>query len=188
MFDNNGLFWYNFIHPQEKAERLTEDETVGKSRVMVYQRRFVVMKQVFALLLTAVLLLTGVSTLAVEGADLAVQIVDKSALLQPISSQYCSFQCGYTNQDPDRTVAGFDLAYRALDRNRNISMGETTQYIALRIEPQAEKTSPVIYIANQSEIAYLIIAVLAVYFTDGTSEVIDFAAGEKYNSSVFKID
>ena len=145
------------------------------------------MKRLFALLLTAALLLTGVSALAVEGADLAVQLKAETASWQLVSSQHCAFQCEYANQDPDRTVSGFDLAYTAMDRNRNISMAETTQHIALQIDPMTEKVAPVIYITNPNEMAYLIVAVQAVYFTDGSSEVIDFAAGENYDTSVFRI-
>ncbi len=145
------------------------------------------MKRLFILLLTAALLLTGASALAVEGADLAVQMVEEAASLQQVSTQHCAFQCEYANQDPDRTVAGFDLAYWATDRNRNISMPETTQHITMQIDPLAEGISPVIYITSQSEVAYLIVAVQAVFFTDGSSEVIDFAAGENYNTSVFRV-
>ena len=145
------------------------------------------MKRLFAILLTAALLLTGVSALAVEGADLAVQLKAETASWQLVSPRHCAFQCEYANQDPDRTVSGFDLAFTAMDRNRNISMTETTQHIALQIDPLTEKVAPVIYITNQNEMAYLTVSVQAVYFTDGSSEVIDFAAGEKYDTSVFRI-
>ena len=66
-------------------------------------------------------------------------------------------------------------------------MEETTQFIEMQIAPQLSKTSPVIFITNQSELAYLVIAVQAVYFTDGTSQTIDFAAGENYNMYSFRI-
>ena len=145
------------------------------------------MKRIIGILLAAALLLSGVSALAVDGRDLAVQMVDKSAYLQQVSTRRCTFQCKYVNNDPSRTVSGFDLAYVALDRNQNISMEETTQFIDMRIAPQAVKTSPVIYITNQSELAYLIIAVQTVYFTDGSSDTIDFAKGENYRSYPFRI-
>ena len=145
------------------------------------------MKRMIILLLTAALLLTSVSALAVDGKDLAVQMVDQSEGLKQVSTRRCTFQCKYANTDPTRTVSGFDLAYVALDRNLNVSMEETTQLIEMQIAPGMSKTSPVIYITNQSELAYLVIAVQAVYFTDGSSQTIDFAAGENYKMYSFRI-
>ena len=46
---------------------------------------------------------------------------------------------------------------------------------------------PVIYITNQSEMAYLLVGIRTVYFTDGTQETIDFANGENYNVNYFRI-
>ena len=145
------------------------------------------MKRIAVLLLVAALLLSSVSALAVDGKDLAVQMVDQSAYLQQVSTRRCTFQCKYVNNDPTRTVSGFDLVYIALDRNQNVSMEETTQYIEMRIGPRVAKTSPIIYITNQSELAYLIIAVQTVYFTDGSTQTIDFAADENYNMYYFRI-
>ena len=145
------------------------------------------MKRIFGLILAAALLLASVSALAVDGADLAVQMVEKSASLQQVSTRRCTFQCKYVNNDAERTVSGFDLAYVALDSNQNITMDETIQFIDMRIAPQTEKVSPVIYITNQSELAYLILAVQTVYFDDGTSDTIDFANGENYKSYYFRI-
>ena len=145
------------------------------------------MKRMIVFLLTAALLLTSVNAMAVDGKALAVQMVDQSAYLQQVSTRRCTFQCKYVNNDPTRTVSGFDLVYIALDRNQNISMEETTQFIEMRIAPKVSKTSPVIYITNQSELAYLIIAVQTVYFTDGSSQTIDFAAGENYKMYSFRI-
>ena len=145
------------------------------------------MKPIVAVLLTAALLLSCMSALAVEGEDLAVQMVDKSAYLEQVSTRRCTFQCKYINNDPERTVSGFDLAYVALDRDQNVSMEETTQYIEMLIAPLKTKVSPVIYITNQSELAYLVLAVQTVYFTDGTSQTIDFAAGENYKMYSFRI-
>ena len=145
------------------------------------------MKRIAVLLLTAALLLTGISALAVDGKDLAVQMEDNTAYLQQVSTRRCTFQCKYMNTDPERTVTGFDLRYIAADKEQNVSMEETTQRIDMRIAPGVSKASPVIYITNQSELAYLIIAIQAVYFEDGTSQTIDFAAGEDYNMYIFRI-
>ena len=145
------------------------------------------MKRIIVLLLTAAFLLAGVSALAVDGKDLAVQMVDKTAYLQQVSTRRCTFQCKYVNNDPERTVSGFDLRYAAYDRNKNFIMEEPKQYIEMRIAPGVSKTSPVIYITNQSELGFLVIAVQTVYFTDGTSQTIDLAAGENYNMYSFRI-
>ena len=145
------------------------------------------MKRILGILLAAIVLLSSASVLAVDGKNLAVQMVDKSAYLEQVSTRRCTFQCKYVNNDPSRTVSGFDLAYVALDSSQNISMEETTQFISMKIGPQATKTSPVIYITNQSELAYLIIAVQTVYFSDGSSETIDFARGENYSMYYFRI-
>ena len=145
------------------------------------------MKKITVLLLTAALLLTSVSALAVDGKDLAVQMVDNTAYLQQVSTRRCTFQCKYVNNDPERTVSGFDVRYIAYDRNENVIIEETTQLIEMRIAPGVSKASPVIYITNQSELAYLVIAVQTVYFTDDTSQTIDFAAGENYNMYSFRI-
>ena len=57
------------------------------------------MKPIVAILLTAALLLSCMSALAVEGEDLAVQMVDKSAYLEQVSTRRCTFQCKYINND-----------------------------------------------------------------------------------------
>ncbi len=145
------------------------------------------MKRLISLLLIAALLMVSVSALAVDGSLMSVQMVDKSAYLEQVSTRRCTFQCKYVNNNPDKTVVGFDLVYMALDSNQNVSMEETTQYIEMRIGPRVAKTSPVIYITNQQELAYLIIAMQKVYFDDGTVEEIDFAEGENYQPYYFRI-
>ena len=145
------------------------------------------MKRLTALLLAGLILLTSAAALAVDGSDLAVQMGEDSACVELVSAQRCTFQCEYVNNDPERTVAGFDLACVAMDRNLDISMTETTQHVVIQIAPQSTETAPVIYLTNQNEIAYLCLALQAVYFTDGSNQMIDFAAGEDYNMYYFRI-
>ena len=145
------------------------------------------MKRIIVFMLAAVLVMASVSALAVDGSQMSVQMVDKSAYLQQVSTRRCTFQCKYVNNHPSKTVAGFDLVYMALDRNQNVSMEETTQYIEMKIGPRVSKTSPVIYITNQQELAYLIIAMQKIYFTDGSVEEIDFAADENYQPYYFRV-
>ena len=144
-------------------------------------------KYVAFLLVTVLLACAGMSALAVDGTELAVQMVDQSAELVQVSTRRCSFKCTYVNNSTEKAVAGIDLAYVALDSDRNVSMEETTQYLELPIEPQDTRPSPLIYITNQSELAYLIIAVQTVYFADGSSETIDFTNGENYDPAYFRV-
>ena len=130
------------------------------------------MKRLTALLLAGLILLTSAAALAVDGSDLAVQMVEDSACVELVSAQRCTFQCEYVNNDPERL---------------DISMTETTQHVVIQIAPQSTEPAPVIYLTNQNEIAYLCLALQAVYFTDGSNQTIDFAAGEDYNMYYFRI-
>ena len=146
------------------------------------------MKSFTALLLTAVLLVSAcVSARAVNGSDLSVQMVKDSANVAQVSAERCTFQCKYVNRSEEKTVAGVDLVYMALDSDRNISMNLTSQYIDLQITPQSTTLSPLIYITNQRELAYIVVGVQTVYFTDGTIEAIDFAHGETFTTAYFRV-
>ena len=145
------------------------------------------MKRITAIALAALVLALGLPALAVEGSELSIQMVQNSACLEQVSTRRCAFQCNFINKNPEKTVSGFDLAYVALDRNQNVSMEETTQLIELSIQPGDTRAAPTVYITNQNELAYLIIAVQTIYFSDGTSESIDFARGENYDSKVFRV-
>lgn len=144
------------------------------------------MKRICALLLTGVMLLSAAGALAVDGKNLSVQMVDYSGDLERLSDQRCSFQCSYMNNNPEKTVAGIDLCLTAMDADYNITMDETTQFIALDIEPGDSCLTPVVYITNTDDLTYLWLAVQTVYFTDGTWETIDIAEGENYKSYVFQ--
>ncbi len=144
------------------------------------------MKKWIALLLAAALTLVAVSALAVDGKDLSLRMVDKSYYLEQVSTRRCTFQCKYQNTNNEKAVSGFDLAYVAMDGDFNVTMDETT-HIDLNIQPGDERIAPTIYITNQEEMVYLVLAVQTVYFADGTSETIDFASGEDYNSYAFQV-
>ncbi len=145
------------------------------------------MKRMISVVLAVLLLVPFGTAMAVEGNRLSVQMVDKSAYLQQVSTRRCTFQCKYVNNNPEKTVSGFDLVYMALDSDQNVSMPDTTQHFDLQINPGADRAIPTIYITNQEEMAYLIIAVQSVYFTDGSSETIDFANDENYNPAYFTV-
>ena len=144
-------------------------------------------KRIFILCLAAALALNCAAALAVEGADLSVQMVEKSAALQVVSIKRCTFQCSYMNNHPTKTVTGIDLSITALNSDRKVTMEDPAHYLEMTIPPLSARKTPLVYITDQNELAYLIISVQSVYFSDGTSETIDFAGGESYAPIYFKV-
>ena len=145
------------------------------------------MKHRLFALLAAALILFCATAAATDGSELSVQMISESEVIAPLSANGCTFQCKLVNNHPSKTVRGVDLTYTAFDSGRTVSLEDSVS-LRVEIEPQASIPSPTLYVYTPDhDIAFLVVSVQAVYFTDGSSETIDFARGEKYKSAYCRI-